>query len=340
MSADTLDERPRVGRANPAFDVRLSTALTVGKMALLASRRLGVGGGTALPGVLATKLDTAVLVKLTRALPRGTTLVTGTNGKTTTSRLLAAILEHDGWRPVHNRAGSNMVSGLTTALIERSNLVGRTDGDSALLEVDEAVMPHIVAGVQPRVLVLTNLFRDQLDRYGEVDFVANRWKEALRGLSEKTTVVLNADDPAVAALGRDLRSPVLYFGIYAPDTGSSTLSPAADSKNCPFCGTPLRYNSVRYAHVGDYTCPGGDFARPNPDVAVRALTLQGIDATEVDVRGPFGDRHWTFRLPGLYNAYNLLAAATGAIALGVSLSAIEAGVSGFSAAFGRLERVQ
>jgi UDP-N-acetylmuramyl tripeptide synthase len=339
MNVETLDERPRVRKRPSGFDPRLSSAVTVGKIASLASRRLGLGGGTALPGVLATRTDPVVLTKLARGLPRGITLVTGTNGKTTTSRLLAEMLGHAGWRPIHNRAGANLVSGLTAALLERTDLMGRPDGDSGLFEVDEAVMPRVLAATSPRVVVLTNLFRDQLDRYGEVDFVASLWRAAIQQLPADTTLVLNADDPGVAALGRGVHARVLYYGLDTLPTSDPTLGHMADSKNCPVCGTPLLYDTVRYAHVGTYRCPTGDFERPALDVAGHAVSLRGVDATDLDVVGPFGSRHWTFKLPGLYNVYNLLAAVTGAFALDVPVEAIDAGILGFSAAFGRLERI-
>lgn len=319
------------------LDLRLTSAVAAGKLAGLASRQLRLGGGTALPGVVAGHLDADVLGKLTRGLPRGATVVTGTNGKTTTSRLLAAILREAGWNLVHNRAGANLASGLTTALLERSGLAG-PDADSALFEIDEAVLPQVRAAIQPRAIVVTNLFRDQLDRYGEVDYVASIWREALRQIPESTTVVLNADDPALAALGRGLRAPTLYYGIDLP--GGAVLDQFADSKNCPVCGAPLDYTAVRYAHLGTYRCPNGDFARPYADISVRGLNLHGVDASEVEVVGPFGARRWVVKMPGLYNVYNLLAAVAGGVALGIPIDVIERGVLSVEAAFGRLERVE
>lgn len=339
MSAAILDEPPGNGRKGSSFDPRLSLAVGAGKLALFASRRLGLGGGTALPGVIANRLDQRILDKLVGDLPRGVTLITGTNGKTTTSRLLVAMLTAAGWQPVHNRTGANLVSGLTTALLARRSLLGRTDADSALLEVDEAVMAQIAPALQPRVLILTNLFRDQLDRYGEVDFVARRWREAIGALSPATCLVLNADDPAVAALGVGVSARVIYYGIDAPGPDVAQPGHVADSKDCPCCGAPLRYQWIRYAHLGEYTCPSGDFVRPRRDVAVRSLTLQGVDSSQVEVHGPFGTRAWTFTLPGLYNVYNLLAATAGALALGIPIRAIDEGITSIRAAFGRLERI-
>ncbi|HVC34512.1 MAG TPA: MurT ligase domain-containing protein [Chloroflexota bacterium] len=339
MDVDTVGKAAPAPPARSGWDLRLSSAVLLGKVASLASRRLGAGGGTALPGVLAAWLDSAALAKLALGLPRGTTLVTGTNGKTTTSRLLATILKRAGWQPIHNRAGANLASGVTAALLERSNLTGCPDGDSGLFEVDEAVMPRLLGAVRPRVVVLTNLFRDQLDRYGEIDFVAGLWRTALQQLPPETTVVLNADDPGIAALGRGIRARTVYFGLDTRESGDAPVGHAADSKNCPLCATPLRYDTVRYAHVGTYHCPTGDFERPPLDLAVTAVSLNGVDSSDVDVAASFGTRRWRFRLPGLYNVYNLLAAVSGALALDVPIDAIDAGVVGFSAAFGRLERI-
>ena len=183
------------------MDVRLTSALAAAKLAGLLSRRLGAGGGTALPGEVAARIDPAALRKLAGRLAGGSVVVTGTNGKTTTSRLVASVLAEAGWRPVHNRAGANLLSGVTSALADRTGLLGQPSGDIGIFEVDEAVMPEAVARLAPRVVVVTNLFRDQLDRYGEVDYLAGLWREATSGLLASDIVVLNADDPLVASLG-------------------------------------------------------------------------------------------------------------------------------------------
>ncbi len=320
-------------------DLRLLSAVIVGKLAGVASRRLGIGGGTSLPGALARRVDPATINKLISHLHRGTVLVTGTNGKTTTSRILAAILANAGWQPVHNRAGANLASGLATALVTQAGLVGQSGIDSGLFEVDEAVFGQLLSAISPRVVVLTNLFRDQLDRYGEIDLIATRWRQALQAIPPTTTVVLNADDPAVAALGQAVSTPVLYYGIDSPGDRSA-LDHVADSRRCPFCGAPLTYDVVRYAHLGQYRCPSSDFARPKPDVVASSVVLRGTQSTEVVVNGPFGSRSWRFGLPGLYNVYNLLAAVAGSTAAGIPVDAVDATVARFSAAFGRLEQIQ
>lgn len=340
MNVDTASKRAGLKKSGSGLNPRLALAVVIGRLAAATSRSFRLGGGTALPGVLAARIDPAILAKLARDFPRGVTLVTGTNGKTTSSRLLAAMLGNAGWTPIHNRSGSNLASGLTTALIQVSDLAGHPRGDSGLFEVDEAVIPRVLAALRPRVVVLTNLFRDQLDRYGEVDFVAGLWRGAVKKMTPDTTLVLNADDPGVAALGRESKARVVYYGIDAALDSPATVGHVADSKNCPVCGTPLHYEVVRYAHVGTYRCPNGDFSRPAPDVSARTISLHGINSTEIEVVGPFGIKQWQFKLPGLYNAYNLLAAVAGAHALGVPIEAIDRGIDGFSAAFGRLERIR
>ena len=219
------------------------------------------------------------------------------------------------------------------------SLLGRSAGDSGLFEVDEAALPSVARAVEPTAIVLTNLFRDQLDRYGEVDHVASVWRTAVSVLPASTTLILNADDPALAALGRRSNLNVLYYGVDAP--GDLTrLGHLADTKDCPFCGQALVYSVVRYAHLGMYRCPAGDFERPPADVSARLVVAAGVEGTDIEVAGPFGVRRWHFKLPGLYNVYNLLAALTAAIFLGVPIDRIDGALADFSAAFGRLERIQ
>ncbi|MBX6770702.1 MAG: Mur ligase family protein [Chloroflexi bacterium] len=338
MTAEAHRDHTWPGQPPTNLDPRLGLAIAAGHLAGRLSRGLGRGGGTVLPGLVALRLDPDILAKLVRGLAEGVILVSGTNGKTTTSRALSSILRAAGRTTIHNRAGANLESGLVTALIDHTSPGGRTRGEIALFEVDEAILPRVTPVVQPRVIALTNLFRDQLDRYGEVDFVAGCWRATLADLSPTTTVVLNADDPAVAALGAQCRARVLYYGIEVPGQASRP-GPIADSRLCPQCGRPLIYREVHYAHLGRYHCPGGDFNRPALTVAATAITLTGAEGSEIEVSGPFGTRHFSLRLPGLYNVYNALAAITCALALDIPAAAIHDGLTAITAAFGRLERI-
>src|SRR6478609_11874459 len=194
-------------------NLRLAAAIAAGKSAGLASRVLRAGGGTTLPGVVARRIAPNILRYLSAALPGGVVVVGGTNGKTTTTRMIAAILAADGRRALHNRAGANLVTGLTATALGGSTMAGRVRADLGLFETDEAALPRALEETQPQLVLLHNLFRDQLDRYGEVDTIASAWRAALERLPPTATVLLNADDPAVAALGEGLPQRVCYYGL-------------------------------------------------------------------------------------------------------------------------------
>lgn len=322
------------------MDPRLSSAVIAGKLVGLLSRRLGTGGGTTLPGEIATRVDPGLLAKLARRLSRGSILVTGTNGKTTTSRLISSILATAGWRPVHNRAGANLLSGVTSALVNQCSLQGDLPANVGLFEVDEAAMPEVAAGLTPRVIVVTNLFRDQLDRYGEVDYLAGLWRKAIASLPATSVVVLNADDPLVASLGESALARVLYYGIDDERLGAGQLEHAADSKACVACGTPYDYSVAYYGHIGKYRCPRCGKARPEPDVSTHKVSVDGVAGASLSVATPEGELRLRLRLPGVYNVYNALAAVTTSLALGVKPDSVQDGVEAFVAAFGRIERVR
>ncbi len=319
--------------------MRATVATGAGKAAALLSRRLNLGGGTTFPGEIARRVDPHLLEKLAARLPEGCVVITGTNGKTTTARMIANILRQAGLTPVHNRSGANLIDGITAALLNASSLLGRPGGDSGLFEVDEAALPQAVAATRPRVVAVTNLFRDQLDRYGEVDHVAGLWRQALRALAPSSTAVLNADDPLVASLGQDTRARVLYYGIEDSRYGQPGLQHAADSKYCLSCGTAYAYEVTFYGHVGRYACPSCGAARPRPQVYADKLLLRGTDGSDIGLALPQEGLQVRVNLPGLYNVYNTLAALACGAALGVPAGTLKQGVESFSAAFGRIERI-
>jgi len=319
----------------PTMKPRLSAALLAGRAAATLSRRLGRGGGTVIAGHLVPRIAPAALKDVTQALPNGSIVVSGTNGKTTTTRLLSHLLRASGMRPIHNRAGANLLSGLYSAVAQATDWQARPRGDVGLFEVDEATLPKALEHIHPRVLLLHNIFRDQLDRYGEVHFVAGLWREATEHLRDSTTVAVNADDPLVAAL-----PAALTYGIADPGVGTTTLPHAADARLCPVCGAALRYDLVYYGHLGHYACTRCEFARPTPTVAATQVELLGDQGTNVIVETPAGTLRANLRLPGLYNVYNALAAIAVCNALGIKRDVIARGLETFTAAFGRLERIQ
>ncbi len=319
---------------------RLSLALLAGRAVGAASRLSGRGGGTALPGLAARRLYPGLIGEVAARLPDGIVLVSGTNGKTTTSRLLASMLTSNNRRVLHNRSGSNLVRGIAASMVFSTHITGRPRGDVGLFETDEAVLPGLLSEISPSVVILNNLFRDQLDRYGELDTVYRRWEGAVAGLPPETCLVLNGDDPALARLGEEASCRVTYFGLHAPALSLSELPHAADATACPRCKRPLVYSAIYVSHIGEYSCPNCGFTRPEPDLCASDVVLHGTTGTELSLRGPYGERLVRLNVPGLYNAYNALAATAGAHALGVPWEAVARGYEGFTAAFGRFERIR
>jgi UDP-N-acetylmuramyl tripeptide synthase len=292
-----------------------------------ASRAAG-RGGTSLPGKLLLRIEPRAIERLAR--PLDSAILSATNGKTTTAAMAARILEHAGRTLVHNRSGANMAGGVATALVQ-----GR--GDTGLFEVDEFWLPQVLPQVRPRALLLANLFRDQLDRYGELETIAERWALALADTTVEL-LVLNADDPVVADLGRDRQA--LYFGVEDEGMAMAQMQHAADAKHCRRCGAAYVYEAIFMGHLGQYHCPNCDARRPDAQVTAHHIALQGVHRARFELRTPAGVADIDLPLPGLYNVYNALAAAALGLSLGASLDDVVAGLQGVSPAFGRAETVR
>ncbi len=301
-----------------------------------ASRASGRGGGTTLPGRLLLRLAPDAIARLGAQLDGAVTLVSATNGKTTTSGMLASVLAAAGRQPIHNRAGSNMTWGIATALLEQR-------GGEGLFEVDEAWLPQVAEQLDPSLIVLGNLFRDQLDRYGEIEALADEWSRTVAARAGRTRFALNADDPLVADLGRDregqLRDGVLYFGVEDASQALPELQHAFDAKHCRRCGQPYAYARAFVGHLGHYSCPACGAERPAPEVAATRIELRGMRGSAVTVSTPGGELELELPLPGLYNVYNALAAVAASLQLGVEPARIAAALSSARGAFGRVETV-
>jgi UDP-N-acetylmuramyl tripeptide synthase len=298
------------------------------------SRLLGRGGGTTLPGRLLLRVRPDALERMGAELDDGAAVVSATNGKTTTSAMVAAILERAGEQVVHNRAGSNMGWGVATALLDAR----RGDGQLGLFEVDEAWLPQVARSLHPGTFLLSNLFRDQLDRYGELESLAEGWAELVAEQAGAARFVLNADDPLIADLGRG-REGVVYYGLDDDDQALPGLQHAADSKHCRNCGTSYVYEAVYLGHLGRYRCPGCGRERPRPAVAAERVALEGMKGSRVTLRTPAGTADVALPIPGLYNVYNAVAAAALALELGASLEDVRESLEGFGGAFGRVETI-
>jgi UDP-N-acetylmuramyl tripeptide synthase len=295
-------------------------------------RLTGRGGGTTLPGRVLLKLDRDAVDKLGARLSEGSTLVSATNGKTTTASMLAVILAAEGRHPVHNRSGSNMNWGVATALLEQ-------DGDEGLFEVDEAWLAETAARLDPHTILLANLFRDQLDRYGETEALADAWLGLARERAGSTSFVLNADDPLVADIGRASGPDTSYFGIEDGSVASAELQHASDAKNCRVCGAELTYELAFVGHLGHYRCPSCGMVRPAPEVSAHEVRLTGMTGLSARIQSPEGSAELELPLPGLYNLYNALGAIATARALGIPVGAAVASLASMKAVFGRVERI-
>jgi lipid II isoglutaminyl synthase (glutamine-hydrolysing) len=316
--------------------VRLAAGLAAARAVGGLARATGRGGGTSLPGKVLTRVEPHAIERLAGRLSRGSVVISATNGKTTTAAMVSTVLERAGTRLVHNRAGANMVGGVAAALAAAARRGGREiTGDLGLFEVDEFWLAPVVEELEPRAILLANLFRDQLDRYGELDIIADRWAELVSRRGAQSALVLNADDPLVADLGR--ATGALYFGVEDDSLALPELQHASDSKHCRRCGHAYVYETVYLAHLGRYHCPNCGQRRPEPAVVARDVELNGIrSAAFTLVHG--GESHRVeLPLPGLYNVYNALGAAALCRALEVSLADVAAGLAAVAPAFGRAE---
>jgi lipid II isoglutaminyl synthase (glutamine-hydrolysing) len=298
--------------------LRLALAVGIAKTVTATVQGLRLGAASVLPGEIARRLHPKLLSLLCEQVEQGVILVVGTNGKTTTSLLLRTILESQGWQVAHNETGANLINGLVTTLLTNSNLIGQLKADYAILEVDENILPLLLRECQPRFILALNLFRDQLDRYGEVDTISRRWQEAISVLPQTTTVILNADDPTLSHLGQQLPQRVKFFGLNEAAFYLDEIPHAVDSIYCPRCGHPLAYQGVYLSHLGDFDCPSCGFSKSESAVS---------------------SREWPQILIGVYNKYNTLAAGLVAQEIGINLETIFETIKNFKAAFGRAEEL-
>jgi UDP-N-acetylmuramyl tripeptide synthase len=316
------------------LSAKIAAARAVGTVV----RRAGRGGGTSLPGKVLIRLEPDAISELSSRLVRGSVVISATTAKTTTAAMVAAVMARAGVPVVHNRAGANMAGGVASTLLGAARGGGRIDGDLGLFEIDEFWLDRVAPQLEPRAILLGNLFRDQLDRYGELDTIADRWAAVVRGLERSTRLVLNADDPLIADLGRDAPH-VSYFGVEDGSVAMPEMQHASDSKHCRRCGAAYVYDVVYLGHLGVYRCPSCGRERPAPSVAAESISLDGTRGSSFELVTPAGRSRVELPLPGLYNVYNALGAAALCVELEVPLAIVAAGLGDVRAAFGRAERI-
>lgn len=319
------------------MDLRLTAAIITGKLIAFIIKLTG-GGATAAPGLYALKIDPNLVKKLTKPIKHGSIIVSGTNGKTTTARLISDIATTK-YQIIANRQGSNLLRGIASTLISQSSLRGKITSTLAIWEIDEATVTEAIENTHPQIVLLLNLFRDQLDRYGEVDSVRARWQKTLAKLPASTTLILNADDPGVSFLAKEFKGEVFYFGVNDQKINLPQITHTADISHCLNCGATLKYSTVLSGHLGHYQCPNCRLKRPTPDISASNINFSTDFSTSLKLTHHSSLSTLHYPLPGLYNVYNILAATACATALGIDNSTIKAKISSFSAAFGRFQKV-
>jgi lipid II isoglutaminyl synthase (glutamine-hydrolysing) len=321
---------------------RLALAISAGKLAGASGRFLRIGGGTSLPGVIARRIDPNVLKEVVGASKAKKIVITGSNGKTTTARMTATIGNFSGKRISHNRTGSNMLQGVTAVAVNFANVFGYLDSDVLLFEVDEGTIPLAVPEISPDVVVITNIFRDQLDRYGELYSVARALDRMLEQLPETATVLLNGNDPQVANFGQNTKAQRLFFGLETTEVGTPVPESSADVIRCIHCQEDLMYEVAYMSHLGLYRCPNCGYTLPKLDFAATSIKLSpdGEGPTQAKIRTPQCEIELSIPLPGLHNVYNATAALGATMAAGFDVAKAPAAIASIRPAFGRLEKIQ
>ena len=313
--------------------MRLFLAILLCKLSRAALRVLG-RGGTALPGTLALRVCPDIVARLARNIR--TVMVTGTNGKTTTCRMIEKMLADAGINCLANRSGSNLERGIAADLCSNATLTGRPKRKTAVIECDEAAFKRVCGEIQPAVVVVTNIFRDQLDRYGEVTHTLESIRIGLER-AQNAIVCLDADDSLVASLAPDAPDRVRFYGIDAPLGEGAYIS---DAPRCIVCGAEYEYDFHTYAHLGGFRCPKCGYSRTEPDVAVAGVDSLGADGSVAEIRVDGEYYTAAVSLPGGYNLYNAAGAVAAATAMGVKAGSAIKTLAHIESGFGRMERFE
>lgn len=289
----------------------------LGKSMSSISKLSNQGAGSTLPGHIALGLNKTYIRDLLQNSPMQIILIVGTNGKTTTGKILTTILEKNNKKVIQNNSGANLLNGIASSLLLHTNLLGNITANFAIFEVDENNLPLILKEITPKAIIVLDLFRDQLDRYGELDTIAKKWQEAIDALPPSTQLILNADDPLIAYLGEKTTANVSYFGLSQITEQNNASQYAADSLYCPRCSTKLIFQKIFYSHLGLWKCPHCKLARPIPNIVESYYPLSGT-----------------------YNRYNTLAATLTAQILGIPQQSIQEALYSVTPAFGRQEKLR
>ena len=322
------------------MNLRLTFTIIITKLLIFILRVLK-HGGTSLPGKVAHKIYPDIIKVISKDFK--IIMVTGTNGKTTTTRIIGKILENNGVTYITNKSGANLVSGVITTFINSVDITGKSQASTALLEVDEAAFNVVTDYVQPDILVVTNFFRDQLDRFGEIYSTLNNVRSGIEK-SPNAKLVLNADDSLCVSLAHNSKREVVYYGFAQGACNSSENVENSDAVYCLYCKNRYEYSYKVYGHLGAFSCPNCSYSRPSSQLT--CLKVDDLNSSYSDIvfsldsanddneRVSFKAR---INLPGLYNIYNALAAASLGHLLGFSVNSIIKAMESFECCFGRME---
>lgn len=322
------------------MNLRLYFTIAVSKLTIKLCR-LTKKGGTTLPGKVARKLYPNILKEITGSFK--TIMVTGTNGKTTTTRIIGQLLTESGIKYITNKSGANLVGGVITTFIESVNLLGRCEASTALIEIDEAAFNIMCNYIEPDILVVTNFFRDQLDRYGELYTTLRGVKEGI-GKCGKTKLVLNADDSLCSSLGKDTGKDAVYYG-FASDAHEGLEDAAnSDATFCIYCKAKYEYSNHVYGHLGSFFCPDCGYKKHETDIT--CVKVEKLTSSYSRILFTAGNSSLEevlsarINLPGLYNIYNALAAAACGHLMGLPAENSIKAMDSFECGFGRMETIR
>lgn len=314
--------------------LRAFIAIAVCKI-LRAGSRVLRRGGTAMPGHIALLICPDLLNRLSGSVT--SIAVTGTNGKTTTSRMIEETLSEAGLDYFSNRSGANLISGITTEFVMNSSLFGKMRKQYAVIECDEAAARKVFGQLQPRYIVVTNLFRDQLDRYGEITHTLENIKEGIRSVPG-AILCLNADCSLTASLAeQNSANSVVWYGIDAGAVINSETQILSDASHCIFCKHEYEYRYRTYAHLGGFFCPQCGYSRPDTDYSIASVSAMTAQSSEAIIRTPQGQFHLSVNLPAGYNLYNATAAYAICSTVGIASKTCIHALANFSCGFGRME---
>ena len=314
--------------------LRVTLAILVCRLTRLLLRLLR-RGGTALPGKAAIRVCPDLLRHLTADVQ--TVIVTGTNGKTTSSRMLEQLYINAQKPYFTNKSGSNLIQGITAEFAQNATLRGKPKKLFAVIECDEAASKQVCAYIDPKVLLVTNVFRDQLDRFGEVSTTLQSIRVGAQN-APSAVLCLNADDSLSASVADELPNKLVFYGV-STEIYQERADEPSDAIYCIRCKTEYQYDYITYGHLGGFRCPGCGYARREPDVAVMGIISQDADSQTVALRAFGEETELTVNLPGGYNIYNAAGVAAAGLALGFSLAEVKAAIAGFSCGFGRMEKL-